>query len=152
MKAISNLPVKILGKGLLWFALCICLLWFLAFSIWYASLRFQPCGIVLWDRLFDGLISARLRPSECAKTVTPVDIVGILTLGREVTAFVSDDKRVIGGSFQLTPSATDDALRMDFHRSGNGNGWPSYRVRVRGRLFNDGERTELVVEQIMQAR
>ena len=152
MKAKSNLSVKILAKRFLWFALSVCLLWLLAFSIWYASFRFQPCEIVLWDRLFGGLISTRLRPSECAKTVTRVDAVGTLTLGGEVTAFVSDDERVIGGSFQLTPNATDDALRMDFHRAGNGEGWPSYKVRVRGLLFNDGKRTELVAEQITQAQ
>lgn len=152
MKARSNLPVRVFGKGLLWFALCAGLVWFLAFSVWYASLRFQPCGIVLWDRVFRDLISTSLSPSECAKTIIRVDAIGTLTLGKEVTAFVSDDRRVVSDSFRLTPSATDDALRMDFHRSVNDDGWPRYKVRVRGRLFDDGRRTELVAEQIAQAQ
>lgn len=152
MKARSKLRVKALGRGLFGFVLCVSLLWFIAFSIWFASLLFQPCGIVLWDRLIGGLVSTRLPPSQCAKTVIRVDAVGTLTLGLEVTAFVSDDRRVVGDSFRLTPNATDDALRMHFHRPTNADGWPSYKVRVRGRLFDDGKRTELVAEQITQAQ
>ena len=152
MRARFELPSKALAKGFFRLALCVCLLWFFAFSIWYASLRFQPCGIVLWDRIFGDLVLTRLAPSECAKTMVRVDAVGTLTLGLEVTAFVSDDRRVVGDTFRLGPNATDDALRTHFHRSTNADGWPRYRVRVRGRLFDDGKRTELVAEQITPAR
>lgn len=152
MTAKSKSPGRFVAKGLLWFALGACFLWFLAFSIWYVSLRFQPCNIVLWDRVFGSLISTRLSPSECAKTIIPVDAEGTLTLGIEVAAFVSDDRRVVGDSFRLTPSATDDALRMNFHRVTNDDGWPRYKVRVRGRLFDDGKRTELVAERIEHAQ
>lgn len=152
MKPRSKRPAWILGERLIRFALCICLLWFLAFSIWCASLRLQPCQIVLWDRLFGGAFSMRLSPSYCAKTVIRVDAVGTLTLGPEVTAFVSDDRRVVGDSFFLSPNGTDDALRTHFRRSTSVDGWATYKVRVRGRLFDDGKRTELVAEQITQAQ
>ncbi|NWK98900.1 hypothetical protein DM806_25200 [Sphingobium lactosutens] len=74
----------------------------------------------------------------------------MLTLGREVTAFVSDDERVVGDSFRLTPWAMDDALRMDFHRMAQADGWPRYKVKVIGQLYDDGRRTELVADKITQ--